>query len=39
VAKEKLDLLAIGIRRVQGVKRLGRKSGNWLTRTRRSKFE
>jgi integrase len=24
--------LAIGIRRVQGVKRLGRKSGNWLTR-------
>src|SRR5499427_6635751 len=25
--------LAIGIRRVQGVKRLGRKSGNWLTRS------
>jgi site-specific recombinase XerD len=25
--------LAIGIRRVKGVKRLGRKSGNWLTRT------
>ena len=24
--------LAIGIRRVKGVKRLGRKSGNWLTR-------
>jgi hypothetical protein len=24
--------LAIGIRRVQGVKRLGRKSGNWLSR-------
>ena len=24
--------LAIGIRRVQGVKRLGQKSGNWLTR-------
>ena len=24
--------LAIGIRRVRGVKRLGRKSGNWLTR-------
>jgi site-specific recombinase XerC len=24
--------LAIGIRRVQGVKRLGRRSGNWLTR-------
>jgi integrase len=24
--------LAIGIRRVQGVKQLGRKSGNWLTR-------
>ena len=23
--------LAIGIRRIQGVKRLGRKSGNWLT--------
>src|SRR5580704_15367055 len=25
---------AIGIRRVQGVKRLGRKMGNWLTRNR-----
>ena len=25
--------LAIGIRRIQGVKRLGRKSGNWLTRS------
>jgi hypothetical protein len=24
--------LAIGIRRVKGVKRLGRKMGNWLTR-------
>ena len=30
--------LAIGIRRVQGVKRLGRKSGNWLTGTRRSSW-
>jgi site-specific recombinase XerD len=27
--------LAIGIRRVKGVKRLGRKSGNWLTAIRR----
>jgi len=27
--------LAIGIRRVKGVKRLGRRIGNWLTATRR----
>lgn len=29
---------AIGIRRVQGVRRLGRKSGNWLTRNQRKNW-